>query len=43
MKSLLYSMGNYIQSLGTEHDGRKQIYGYQKRKVGGRDKLGVWD
>ena len=22
---------------------RKQIYGYQRGKVGGRDKLGVWD
>ena len=22
---------------------RKQIYGYQRGKVGGRDKLGIWD
>ena len=25
------------------HRIRKQIYGYQRGKVGGRDKLGVWD
>ena len=25
------------------HRRRKQIYGYQRGKVGGRDKLGVWD
>ena len=25
------------------HRHRKQIYGYQKGKVAGRDKLGTWD
>ena len=25
------------------HRHRKQTYGYQKGKVGGRHKLGVWD
>ena len=25
------------------HRHRKQIYGYQRRNVGGRNKLGVWD
>ena len=25
------------------HRLRKQIYGYQRGKVGGRDILGVWD
>ena len=25
------------------HRIRKQIYGYQRGKVGGRDKLGIWD
>ena len=25
------------------HRHRKQTYGYQRGKEGGRDKLGVWD
>ena len=25
------------------HRLRKQIYGYQREKMGGRDKLGGWD
>ena len=25
------------------HRLQKQTYGYQRGKVGGRDKLGVWD
>ena len=25
------------------HGHRKQIYGYQRGKAGGKDKLGIWD
>ena len=31
---------NYLQNRNRL---RKQTYGYQRGKLGGRDKLGVWD
>ena len=35
-------MNQYTKQKQTNRH-RKQIYGYQRGKVGGRDKLGIWD
>ena len=48
MISLMYGIEKIIQmNLCTKqkqtHKHRKQTYGYQRGKGGGRDKLGVWD
>ena len=34
---------NLFTKQNQTHRYRKQIYGYRRGKVGGRDKLGVWD
>ena len=34
---------NLFQNRNRLHRHRKQIYGYQRRKGGRRDKLGIWD
>ena len=34
---------NFFTKLKQTHIYTKQTYGYPKGKVGGRDKVGVWD
>ena len=34
---------NLFMKQKQTHSHRKQTYGYQRGKVEGRDKLGVWD
>ena len=36
-------MNLFTKQKQTHSQNRKQTYGYQRGKVGGRDKLGVWD
>ena len=49
MISLIYEIfkkmirTNLFTKQKQTHRLRKQTYGYQRGKVGGRDKLGVWD
>ena len=43
----MWNIKNVQMNLFTKqkqtHRVRKQTYGYQRQKVGGRDKLGSWD